>query len=72
MMKEERLIGKESEYQIYFDYLLRLRNSGQTNMYGATSYLQDEFPELRYTPDKAREILLAWIKSFDRKEDRSC
>ena len=60
---------KEKNYQKYFDYLERLRQSGETNMYGAEPYLQSEFPELRYDKDKAREILLAWIKTFDERGD---
>ena len=56
-----------------FDYLEKLRQSGATNMYGATPYLQEEFPELRYDRDKAKEILLAWIKTFEPEEgDAPC
>lgn len=40
----------KNECQKYFDYLERLRQSGETNMYGAAPYLQEEFPELRYAP----------------------
>lgn len=45
----------------YFDYLDNLRESGETNMFGAAPYLQDVFPELRYDPERAEEILLAWM-----------
>lgn len=38
---------KEENYQKYFDFLEKLRQSGETNMYGAVPYLQSEFPELR-------------------------
>ena len=58
--------------QKYFDFLEQVRQSGETNMYGAVSNLQDEFPELRYNRERARKVFLAWIKSFDRKEDESC
>ena len=37
-------------------------------MYGAAPYLQSEFSELRYDQDKAGEILLAWIRTFDETE----
>ena len=47
----------------------RLRRSGETNMYGAAPYLQAEFPELRYDRNKAGDILLAWIRTFDKRED---
>ena len=54
----------KNECQKYFDYLERLRQSGETNMYVAASYLQGEFPELRYSPELARKILLAWFGTF--------
>lgn len=60
---------KEHDNQKYFDYLERLRQSGETNMYGAAPYLQAEFPELRYDRNKAGDILLAWIRTFDKRED---
>lgn len=60
---------KEHDNQKYFDYLEQLRQSGETNMYGASPYLQAEFPELRYDRNKAGDILLAWIRTFDKRED---
>lgn len=44
----------------YFSYLEELRKSGATNMWGATSYLQEEFPEL--SAKEAGNILVTWIK----------
>lgn len=44
----------------YFSYLEELKKSGATNMWGATSYLQEEFPEL--SVKEAGNILVAWIK----------
>ena len=61
--------AKENDNQKYFDYLERLRQSGETNMYGAAPYLQSEFPELRYDRNRAGDILLAWIRTFNGKED---
>ena len=58
----------KNECQKYFDYLEQLRQSGETNMYGAASYLQEEFPELRYAPERAKEILLAWFGTFEKGE----
>ena len=64
---------KEENYQKYFDFLEKLRQSGETNMYGAVPYLQSEFPELRGSQKKANAILIAWIKSFEMKEgDEPC
>ena len=63
----------KNECQKYFDYVEQLRQSGETNMYGAVPYLQEEFPELRYSPERARKILLAWFGTFREKEaDTKC
>ena len=50
--------------QVYFDYLVSLRDSGVTNMMGAGAYLQREFGLSRY---EAKWILLEWIESFKVK-----
>ena len=50
--------------QKYFDYLEQLRESGETNMWGAVPYLQREFPELGVDKARAREIHSAWMKSY--------
>lgn len=64
---------KEERYQKYFDFLEKLRQSGETNMYGAAPYLQSEFPELRGFQKKANAILIAWIKTFETEEgDEPC
>ena len=48
----------------YFEYLEELRQSGQTNMFGAGAYLQQEFGLGRY---EARDILKQWMESYDAK-----
>lgn len=45
----------------YFDYLVELRDSGVTNMWGAGPYLEDEFD---LSKSEAKEVLASWIKSF--------
>ena len=52
----------------YFVYLEQLRDSGETNMMGAVPYLQREYPELADDHARAREILMAWIHSFDTED----
>ena len=52
----------------YFVYLDELRDSGKTNMMGAVPYLQREFPELFDDRARAKEILMAWIHSFDTED----
>ena len=58
---------KKNPHQKYFDYLERLRESGETNMLGAVPYLQRKFPELGFDRARAREIHRAWMDSY--KED---
>jgi hypothetical protein len=48
--------------QEYFDFLVELRDSGVTNMWGATPFLHAAFPELTYK--EAKDVLIAWIESF--------
>ena len=45
----------------YFLFLNDLRDSGKTNMFGATPYLQSAFD---LEKKEAREILTRWMKSF--------
>lgn len=47
----------------YFDYLVELRDSGVTNMWAAAPYLEQEFGLSR---QEAKDILVAWIKSFNK------
>ena len=48
----------------YFDYLNDLRDSGETNMWLASSYLEAEFGLDR---KEAKDILLSWIRSFSKQ-----
>ena len=43
----------------YFDFLDDLRDSGETNMFGAAPYLQAEFPELR--GDRKKPTKSSWL-----------
>lgn len=54
----------EQDLQTAFDYLVKLRDSGETNMWGAAPYLEREFGLSRV---EARDIHLAWIKSFNQE-----
>ena len=44
----------------YFEYLDELREVGVTNMFGAASYLQEEFG---LNKNEAKDILIKWIES---------
>ncbi len=48
----------------HLEYLDRLRESGETNMYGATPFLIDEFVIL--DEKMAGNILTYWMKSFGK------
>ena len=45
-----------------FDYLNALRDSGITNMFGATPYVQRVFDIPR---KEAMDLLVEWMKTFD-------
>ena len=49
----------------YFEFLEGLRESGKTNMLGATAFLLKAFPEL--TKSEACKILIEWINSVVEK-----
>lgn len=48
-----------------FEYLNDLRNSGITNMFGATPYIESKFPEV--TPVQSRKLLTCWMKNFNEE-----
>lgn len=52
------------EFEEYFEYLDQLRESGVTNMFGATPYLIEEFGVDIST---ARRILTEWMRSFGER-----
>ena len=45
----------------YFNYLNDLRDSGVTNMFGASPYLEREFD---LSSREAREVLSSWMGNF--------
>jgi len=49
----------------HLEYLDKLRESGDTNMFGATPYLMREYPGL--TKGEARSILTYWMESFGER-----
>lgn len=51
----------------YYEYLDGLRESGQTNMFGASPYLEQQFPEL--TQRKAKDILVDWMKTLGQRKE---
>lgn len=57
----------EKELTAYFRYLDSLRKAGSVNMFGAATYLMNEFCVDRH---EARKILSLWMETFDA--DVSC
>jgi len=51
----------EAEKQEFFEYLETLRESGVTNMYGASTYLQEAFD---LTRSQSRELLKEWMENY--------
>ena len=50
------------EWIAYYVFLEHLRQSGRTNMFGASPYLQDSYGLDRR---KAREVLSSWMTHYD-------
>ncbi len=60
----------------HLEYLDELRESGDTNMYGAGSYLEREFPELIggrsfHSSRKTLLILKYWMDSFTERHTKN-
>lgn len=51
--------------ETYYEFLDNLRESGVTNMFGATSYLEKAYPEL--SENEARKVLINWMKTFNER-----
>ena len=48
-------------------YLDQLRESGETNMFGAVPYLRHVFALDRY---EAKDVLMYWMASFDERHPK--
>jgi hypothetical protein len=60
---------KKEDLKMYFDFLEELRESGQTNMFGARPYLQAVFPDL--SDREAKMILVKWMESYRINKGRA-
>ena len=60
-MSTETIKITEQEKEI-FDYLNDLRDSGVTNMFGASTYLVDEFYVDKH---EARKVLFRWMENYN-------
>jgi len=50
----------------YYTFLDKLRESGVTNMFGASAYLKKAFPSLN--DEKAKAILVNWMETFGSRK----
>jgi len=57
-----REVKLTADKQAVFRYLVKLRDSGVTNMWGAAPYLEGAFD---ISEDEAGYWLTTWIKSFN-------
>ena len=48
----------------YLEFLDNLRESGETNMFGAGEYIQEQF---HCTKQEAKEALMDWMKTFEER-----
>lgn len=51
----------------YFRYLDQLRESGETNMWGAAEYLERTFSKLTCDHKRSREILFSWMRYVEKQ-----
>lgn len=58
------MMRSDKMYTPYFTYLDKLRESGRTNMFGASPFLRDAFPEL--SEEQAKAVLTSWMKARGR------
>lgn len=50
--------------EVYFNFLDSLRDSGQTNMFGAAPHLMEMFDLDRF---EAKEIVIEWMQTFSER-----
>lgn len=61
MKEKSKMITVTEEHLNFLD---DLRDSGQTNMFGASRYIEQEFGVTR---EQAREILCHWMDTFSER-----
>lgn len=53
----------KEEWEDYYKTLEAIRRTGVVNMFGASPYLRECFPDL--SREEANEILCNWIENYD-------
>jgi hypothetical protein len=65
MMASQKRRTTMTTYTEYFEYLDALRESGVTNMFGASPYLEGSFG---LTRKEANKVLKDWMTTFDSEK----
>lgn len=60
-------LAPEERENEYFEFLDVLRESGETNMYGAAPYLQEEFG---FSKVEARDVLKDWMDTYAERHPK--
>lgn len=63
-MKEKETVRPDFVTDEMLEFLDELRESGDTNMFGATPYIQSAFPLERV---EARAVLVYWMDTFSER-----
>ena len=67
-MATEEKVRPEFLEERMLSFLDALSESGATNMFGATPYVQQMFPEL--SKNEARKVLTYWMETFSDRHPR--
>ena len=67
MITQKMITENEDEYMKYFDWLEGLRQSGITNMFGASPYLEAEFG---LSETDAVKILVYWMNHYSELSEK--
>ena len=62
IVKGDKTIHTEKEWENYYQFLENIRQSGICNMWGATPYIMDAF-HLNY--EDAATVLCNWIQNYE-------
>jgi hypothetical protein len=67
MMADNTQVLEDAVKLTHYRFLVQLRNSGATNMYGAGQYLEEGYGLSR---KEASTVLSDWMNTFDLPEDQ--
>lgn len=66
-MSTLRIVRPDFVTEEHLEYLDELRESGDTNVFGAASYLYAQgFPDI-YTLKQARSVVTYWMATFEQR-----